>query len=103
MGTLGAWASLPGQTVGVSTFTDPVKDALGLSRDQFSIAYMLGTILSSLLISRAGRWFARYGARAVAAGAALALALSPFLASAIDHHAGFYQKLLVDHWLVPFV
>lgn len=103
MGTLGVWASLPGQTVGVSTFTDPVKDALGLSRDQFSIAYMLGTILSSLLISRAGRWFDRYGARAVAAGAALALALSLFVASVIDHIAGFFQKLLVDHWLVPFV
>lgn len=38
IGTIGIWASVPGQTIGVSTFTDPVKDALGLTRDQFSAA-----------------------------------------------------------------
>src|SRR5690554_8063429 len=79
MGTLGVWASLPGQTGGVSTFTDPVKDALGLSRDQFSFAYMLGTILSWLLISRAGRWLDRCGGRAVAAGGALAVGAGLFV------------------------
>ncbi|MFO8000995.1 MAG: MFS transporter, partial [Marinilabilia sp.] len=39
VGTIGIWASVPGQTIGVSAFTDPVKDALGLTRDQFSAAY----------------------------------------------------------------
>ena len=46
IGTLGVWASTPGQTVGVSVFTDPVKDALGLTRNQFSNAYMIGTFLN---------------------------------------------------------
>ncbi|MBZ4675771.1 MAG: transporter [Anaerophaga sp.] len=32
-GTIGIWASVPGQTIGVSAFTDPVKDALGLTPD----------------------------------------------------------------------
>lgn len=47
---MGVFFSIPGQTIGVSVFTDPVKDALGLSRNQFSNAYMIGTIASSLLM-----------------------------------------------------
>jgi MFS transporter, OFA family, oxalate/formate antiporter len=58
VGSIGVLASIPGQTVGVSVFTDPVKDALGLSRNQFSNAYMIGTLLSSFFVSRAGVWFA---------------------------------------------
>lgn len=104
VGTIGVWASLPGQTVGVSTFTDPVKNALGLSRDQFSTAYMIGTILSSFFISAAGRWFDRYGARMVAAGSALVLALGLFIASFVDVMSASIQSLIsVQHWLVPFI
>lgn len=104
VGTIGVWASLPGQTVGVSTFTDPVKDVLGLSRDQFSTAYMLGTILSSFFISAAGRWFDRYGARMVAAGSALVLAIGLFIASFVDvMSAGIQSLISVQHWLVPFI
>ena len=71
IGTIGIYCSIPGQTIGVSVFTDPVKDALGLSRNQFSNAYMIGTIASSLVIGRAGVWFDTYGARYVAFFAAL--------------------------------
>jgi len=39
IGTVGVYCSIPGQTIGVSVFTDPVKDALGLSRNQFSNIY----------------------------------------------------------------
>ena len=35
IGSIGILASIPGQTIGVSVFTDPVKDALGLSRNEF--------------------------------------------------------------------
>jgi MFS family permease len=104
VGTIGVWASLPGQTVGVSTFTDPVKDALGLSRDQFSTTYMLGTMLSSFFISAAGRWFDRFGARIVAAGSALVLAMGLFIASFVDDMSSGIQSLLsIQHWLVPFI
>lgn len=84
IGTLGVWCSIPGQTIGVSVFTDPVMDALGLSRDQFSNAYAIGTILSSLFISKAGRWFDRFGARYVAFAATLMLAFSVLLCSQAD-------------------
>jgi len=104
LGTVGVWASIPGQTVGVSTFTDPVKNVLGLSRDQFSIAYMLGTLGSSFLISSAGRWFDRFGARAVATAAALMLAISLFLASYTNIAAELIQSVIgLRSWLIPFI
>lgn len=104
VGTIGVWASLPGQTVGVSIFTEPVKEAVGLSRNQFSAAYMIGTIMSSLLISAAGRWFDRFGARKVAAMAAVVLAFALFMASLSDVLVSAIQRFIsFYHWIVPFV
>lgn len=103
IGTIGIWASIPGQTIGVSVFTDPVKDALGLSRNQFSNAYMIGTIISSLIIGRAGVWFDRYGARYVAFFAAVVLALAVVLCSWSVQMSNFVKQLLSqDTWVVPF-
>lgn len=104
VGTLGIWASVPGQTIGVSVFTDPVKDALGLSRNQFSNAYMIGTLLSALAIGRAGIWFDRYGARYVAFVAAFTLSVALLLCSWSVHMSDFIKQLLdIDSWLIPFV
>ncbi len=104
IGSVGIYCSIPGQTIGVSVFTDPVKDALGLTRNQFSNAYMIGTIVSSLVIGRAGIWFDKYGARYVAFFAALILGISLFLCSWSAHMSAFVKRLLnQDTWLVPFV
>lgn len=103
-GTIGVYLSMPGQTIGVSVFTDPVKDALGLSRNQFSNAYMIGTIMSSLVIGRAGVWFDTYGARYVAFFAALALAFSLVLCSWSVQMSVFIQELFsIASWWIPFV
>ena len=103
VGTLGIYFSIPGQTIGVSVFTDPVKDALGLSRNQFSNAYMIGTILSSLLIGRAGIWFDKYGARYTAFFAALTLAVALVLCSWSLKMSNLVKDILVlDSWLIPF-
>lgn len=103
-GTIGVYLSMPGQTIGVAVFTDPVKDALGLSRNQFSNAYMIGTIMSSLVIGRAGVWFDTYGARYVAFFAALALAFSLVLCSLSVPMSEFVQQLLhIESWWIPFV
>ncbi len=103
-GTIGVWASVPGQTVGVSTFTDPVKDALGLSRSKFSIAYALGTIGSSFLLGIAGKWFDKYGARKVAFFAALGLAFALFISSSSAFISGSIQNITgVQSWLIPFI
>ncbi|MCB0990300.1 MAG: MFS transporter [Acidimicrobiales bacterium] len=73
-GTIGAIASAPGQTAGVSVFTDHISDATGLSRLQLSIAYLVGTASSGFLLPRGGRAVDRYGARVVAFTATLSLA-----------------------------
>ncbi|MER3376627.1 MAG: MFS transporter [Allomuricauda sp.] len=104
MGTLGVYCSIPGQTIGVSVFTDPVKDALGLSRNQFSNAYMIGTIMSSLFISRGGVWFDRYGARYVAFFATLVLATTLLLCSWSAQMSEFIKQALnQETWIIPFV
>lgn len=74
VGSIGVLASVPGQTAGVSVFTDHLTEATGLSRLQLSIAYLIGTGTSGLLLSRAGRAIDRHGPRKVAVVAVLGLA-----------------------------
>lgn len=73
-GTIGAIASVPGQTAGVSVFTDDLISTTGLSRLQLAIAYLVGTGTSGMLLGAGGRAIDRYGSRAVAFGATLGLA-----------------------------
>jgi len=72
--TIGILVSAPGQTMGVSTFTDYLIDNIGLSRNQLSTAYMVGTIGSSLILTYAGKMYDKYGARWVGMGVSLMLA-----------------------------
>lgn len=104
MGSIGVLASIPGQTVGVSVFTDPVKDALGLTRNQFSNAYMLGTLLSAFFVARAGVFFDRFGARFVSFFAIVFLGLSLLLLSVSVEISEKIKALFNFHsWLIPFV
>lgn len=73
-GTIGAIASVPGQTAGVSVFTDDLIDTTGLTRLQLAIAYLIGTGTSGVLLGFGGRAIDRYGSRIVALGATLGLA-----------------------------
>ncbi|MEM8747211.1 MAG: MFS transporter, partial [Actinomycetota bacterium] len=75
-GTIGAVASVPGQTAGVSVFTDDLTDATGLTRLQLAIAYLVGTGTSGLLLGPGGRAIDRFGARVVSLAATLGLALT---------------------------
>jgi OFA family oxalate/formate antiporter-like MFS transporter len=84
MGTLGILMSIPGQTIGVSTFTDSLIDVLDISRDQISLAYMIGTVLSSLLLTKAGKLYDTHGVRVVAGVGSFALGLSLILLSQVD-------------------
>ncbi|WDQ15480.1 MFS transporter [Rhodopirellula sp. P2] len=93
-GTLGVLASAPGQTVGVSVFTDFLIDAHKLSRSWISFAYLAGTIGSAVLISRAGRYYDRFGGRWVAAGSAAMLAVVLMGMSFSDLIAGAVASVL---------
>lgn len=104
IGSIGILASIPGQTIGVSVFTDPVKDALGLTRNQFSNAYMIGTLLSSALVARAGVWFDAYGARYVAFFATLLLAASLLVFSvSVEISETIKRAFNIQSWSVPFL
>lgn len=74
VGTIGMLASFPGQTAGVSVFTEHLSDATGLSRLQLATAYLLGTTSSGLFLPLGGRWIDLVGTRVVAFGASLGLA-----------------------------
>ncbi|WP_163325106.1 MFS transporter [Draconibacterium mangrovi] len=82
--TIGVLCSAPGQTTGVSTFTDYLIDSIGISRDQISTAYMFGTIASSFILTYAGKLYDKYGARWVGMAAALTLGFVLVLFSQSD-------------------
>lgn len=87
-GTVGIVMSLPGQTMGVSVFTDSLMEALNLSRFQLSLAYMFGTIASSLVLTPAGSLYDRYGARACCTIVAILLGVTLVGLSRVDRIAG---------------
>ena len=73
---LGAIASIPGQTIGVSVFTEHLMAATGLSRLQLANAYLVGTVTSGCLLPVAGKLLDRFGARRVAVLAAVGLGIT---------------------------
>jgi MFS family permease len=103
-GSIGVLFSIPGQTVGVSVFTDPVKDALGLTRNQFSNAYLIGTLLSAFFVTKAGKLFDIFGARFVAFFAALFLGISLIIFSYSERISNNIKLFLkIDTWFIPFI
>jgi len=100
-GTLGVIMSIPGQTMGVSVFTDSLIEVLNITRDQISFAYLAGTIISALLLRRAGRLYDRFGARIMASITALLLGFVLFIFSGIDSHARTMQGIFSD--LPPYL
>lgn len=83
-GTIGVLASIPGQTMGVSVFTDYIIDSLQIGRTSLSLAYMLGTISSGLLITRAGRYYDQHGARIMAMIAGFMLGVFLLMLSKVE-------------------
>lgn len=83
-GTIGVVMSIPGQTMGVSVFTDYLIDALQIGRTSLSLAYLFGTLISGLLITRAGKYYDKHGARIMAMGAGFMLGLMVIGLTKID-------------------
>ncbi|MEM6451884.1 MAG: MFS transporter [Cyanobacteria bacterium P01_D01_bin.105] len=73
---LGVMASIPGQTIGVSVFTDHLIEATGLSRLDLANAYLVGTLTSGCLLPLGGKLLDRFGARRMAVLAAMGLGLT---------------------------
>lgn len=73
---LGVMTSIPGQTIGVSVFTEYLMSATGLSRLQLANAYLVGTLTSGCLLPFGGKFLDRLGSRRVAVIAAVGLGLT---------------------------
>lgn len=92
--TISILSTLPGQTAGVSAFTNPVLDATGLSRVQLSSAYLIGTLSSGLLLPFGGRLIDRFGARLTVMLSAMGLGLTLIYLSLCDYTITFINSLL---------
>jgi len=84
LSTLGFLFSIPGQTMGMAVFTDPFIEVLGMSRTELSLAYLFGTMGSSLFLTRAGRWYDRFGGRVMISLSSVALGVMVFYISMVD-------------------
>ena len=104
-GTIGMLMSIPGQTMGVSVFTENLLDDLEINRNNLSLAYLVGTVGSGLLITRAGKLYDRYGARLMAFIAAGMLGLMLLYLTRVDSLVSylFYQVNLVNTALTTFI
>ena len=92
-GIVGVLMSIPGQTMGVSVFTDHLIRDLSVDRVQLSTAYMIGTIFSGLLITYAGALYDRLGARIIALGAGIMLGVMLFYLSNLAALSGFFNRV----------
>lgn len=91
-GTIGMLMSIPGQTMGVSVFTESLLDELVVNRDQLSIAYMLGTMGSAFMLPWIGRLYDRVGARPIAIAAGIGLGIVLLYLSQVDRITEFFQS-----------
>jgi len=82
--TVGLIASIPGQTMGVGVFIEPLMEALGLSRLEVSTAYFYGTVTSALVLPLTGSLYDRWGARSMIVISSLGLGLSLLYLSECD-------------------
>ncbi len=102
LGTLGVIMSAPGQTTGVSTFTDYLINAFGLTRNQLSTAYLIGTLGSSLFIARVGRLYDRLGSRWMGIMTTWVMGLALLLLSQSDRLAfGFARSFGLESFQLP--
>lgn len=92
--TLGIICSIPGQTMGLAVFTEYFIDAFALSRTQLSTAYLLGTLASAALLTRAGRFYDRAGARITMVAASTLLGICLVYIALIDRFTAFFISLV---------
>ena len=104
VGTFGIICTIPGQTIGVSVFTDVLIERLGLTRMQLSIAYLIGTTISGLMLPFGGRVYDLIGSRKTAVLVAFLLGLVLVYFSFSDYVVKFAQSLIGStRWWIAFV
>ena len=70
-GIIGVLISVPGQTMGLSVFKEDLVNNYRVQDTTFTFSYMIGTIMSGLCITFAGKAYDRFGVRIMAPAAAI--------------------------------
>jgi len=99
-GTIGILMSIPGQTMGVSVFTENLLSDLQINRNNLSLAYLVGTLASGLMITRAGKLYDKHGARVMAFLAGVMLGLMLVYLTRVDR---LVENLANGSWLSPML
>ncbi len=99
-GTIGILMSIPGQTMGVSVFTENLLSDLQINRNNLSLAYLVGTLGSGLMITRAGKFYDRYGARVMAFVSGVMLGIMLIYLTRVDRFVNAMQEW---SWISPVV
>jgi MFS transporter, OFA family, oxalate/formate antiporter len=105
-GIAGILMSIPGQTIGVSLFTDHLIGALDMGRVNLALAYMAGTILSGFCIPWAGRMYDKYGVRPVVITAGILMGMTLVYLSRIVEISSFFSSLTggaTQWWLFSYL
>jgi len=103
-GTVGVMLSAPGQTVGISVFTDYLIHDLDISRNSLSLTYLIGTLLSSFLLTFAGKFYDKFGSRITSMLAGFFLGLALFYMSKLTATVSFAHSLLpIDKSMITFI
>jgi len=83
----------PGQTAGLSVFTDPLIAELGVSRTSISVSYLVGTLVGAVVQPFLGRALDRWGVRTttlwLGGGFAMVLLALSFVSEIVGLTAGF--------------
>jgi sugar phosphate permease len=87
--------SAPGQSFSVAAFKEPMRDGLGASETQFSLAYGVATIASGLALPFIGRMVDRLGARLLLPAIALLLGAACVYMSTVETLIGLYIAFLL--------
>jgi len=92
LGMAGAlqYMSAPGQSYSVAAFKEPMRDGLGISETDFSLAYAVATLLSAALLPYVGRIIDSVGARKTLPLIAVGLGCGCLFMSTISSLTGLY-------------
>ncbi len=86
----GVYMSAPGQSFSVAAFVDPMLADLGMSRSQYSGAYLIATLIGGLTLPWIGRLLDAHGARHMLPTVALLLGLACLWMSTVRHLVALY-------------
>ncbi len=89
--------------MGMAVFTDAFIDALDLTRTELSMAYLAGTVCSSIFLTRAGRWFDLFGGRLMISLSSIALGVMVLYISIVDLISDYFGKTTLISFALIFI